>query len=199
GITFCRCGQKMYVPSNSPKYICWECRNKIPVTDLDAVFHEQLKSFVFSPTEVAGYLNKADEAYGEREAELATLERDKQGVLREMDEVMKLYLSGQISQEAVGRQYGPLEKRLKQIEDRIPEVEGELDFLKIQRISSDEILSEAKDLYNRWPDLERDERRRVIEQITDRITIGKDEVHIDLAYLPSPSKILATKASNLCR
>ncbi|HVO79042.1 MAG TPA: hypothetical protein VMT39_03430, partial [Candidatus Bathyarchaeia archaeon] len=131
--------------------------------------------------------------------ELATLERDKQGVLREMDEVMKLYLSGQISQEAVGRQYGPLEKRLKQIEDRIPEVEGELDFLKIQRISSDEILSEAKDLYNRWPDLERDERRRVIEQITDRITIGKDEVHIDLAYLPSPSKILATKASNLCR
>lgn len=45
GIVFCQCGGKMNVPSNSPKYVCENCRHKIGTFDLEVIFQEQLKQF----------------------------------------------------------------------------------------------------------------------------------------------------------
>ena len=44
GLAFCTCGQKMYVKANSPKYVCKKCRTKIPVVDLEAIFHDELSN-----------------------------------------------------------------------------------------------------------------------------------------------------------
>jgi site-specific DNA recombinase len=43
GYVFCACGSKMYVPSNSEKYICSECRQKIPEDDLEAIVLNQFR------------------------------------------------------------------------------------------------------------------------------------------------------------
>jgi site-specific DNA recombinase len=37
GLLYCGCGQRMYVFSRSPKYVCPKCRNKITVEDIDGV------------------------------------------------------------------------------------------------------------------------------------------------------------------
>jgi len=196
GIVFCHCGNKMYVPSNSPKYTCYKCRNKISTDDLEEVFHHQLKSFFFSPSEISSYLNKADQVIKEKEELLRTLAEEERKTKQEMDKTYRLYIDDQITGESFGIRYKPLEERLKQIEDKLPELQGEIDFLKIKYLSSDQILKEAKDLYSRWPKLNDEEKRKIVENITEKIVIGTDDVIINLAYLPSPSEMMASKQRN---
>jgi len=203
GFAYCSCGSKMRVPSNSPKYICPHCRNKIPIVDLEGVFHEQLKSFFFSPEEVAEYLSQADHVLKEKKELIDVLEAERKRITKEMEKVYDLYMADQMTKDGFGKKYKPLETRLRQVEDQIPEVQAEADFLKIRYLSSDEMLSAARDLYARWPELESQEKRNIVESITEKITVGTDEVVIDLCYLPSitsngnPSKLMATKQQNL--
>jgi site-specific DNA recombinase len=195
GFAYCTCGTKMYVPSNTPKYVCYGCRNKIPVLDLESVFHEQLRSFSLSPEDVANYLNQADQTIKEKQELLQNLEREQKRVQAEMDKIMQLYLADELSVSGFGIRNRPLEERQKQIADQIPELQGEIDFLKISYLSSDQIISEAANLYSRWPELDQSEKRQIIENITERVTVGKNEISIDLIYFPSASPVAASASA----
>ncbi len=185
GLTYCACGKKMYKLSDTPKYGCLGCRNKIGTEDLEEVFREQLRAFFLSPDEFANQLAGADKTIQEKQDLLKTLQ-DEEGKLRaSMDKVMKLYLSNELSQQGFGREYQPLEERLSQLEQTIPELQAEIDFLKVQYLSMDEVFSEAKDLYSGWQNFSPEEKRRIIESTADRITIGKEEVQIQLSYQPA--------------
>jgi len=197
GLAFCICGNKMYVPSNTPKYICHKCRNKIPTVDLDGVFHEQLKSFYFSPSEVVSLIEQSDHIIKEKQELLEVLEREQQKLGQEMDKVYRLYIDDKLSPEGFGKRNRPLEERYKQLENQIPQLQGEVDFLKIQYLSRDQVLTEAKDFYSRWPDFTFEEKRKIVETLTEKIVIGKDDVTINLCYLPNYSEMIATKQRNV--
>lgn len=190
GLTFCACdtNTKMYVPSNSPKYVCSKCRNKVPIDDLDAIFHEQLRTLFFSPSEIAAYLREGEEAMAEKERLLAVQSGERSKIKREIDRLYDLYDSEAISKSGFGEKYHPLNERLEQIEDELPALQAQLDVLKIHYLSSDEIISEARDLYARWDTLSRDEKRAIVEAITESIVVGKEEIVINLHYLPSTSE-----------
>ncbi len=197
GVTYCHCGSKMYRHTNIGKYICHKCQNKIPAEALEAVFHEQLRTFVFSPDEITQYLDGAFQGIQEKEELLQTLEREKKKVEVEMDAMMNLYLAGEIKKEGFGKRYGPLEDRIEQIDKQLPALQGEIDFLRIQQLSSDQVVEEAKDFYSHWQELSEGEKREVVESITDSIVVGTDEVEINLCYLPSTPELMTTWRHNL--
>ncbi len=197
GLVHCHCGGKMSVPSNSPKYICPKCRNKIPTDDLEAVFQEQLKAFVFSPGDIAEYLTEADEEMQKKEELLGVLEQEHEKLTREMDRVMKLYLADQISKDGFGREYRPMEERRAQLEDQIPTLQGELDFFRIQHLSRDEVVAESQDLASRWSDLTQEEKRELVENITERIVVGADDIQIEVFHLPFVGKTVAERQRDL--
>jgi len=188
GYAFCSCGNKMYVPSNNPKYTCYKCHNKIEAPVLESIFHEQLTNFFLSPDEIRRHLDTAHIAIKGKEELLKTLSSEQTKIKQEMDRLIRLHLDGEIPKEGFGRHYQPLEERNIQIEAQIPELQGEIDFLKIQFLSSDQIFHEARNLYDRWSDFAPEEKRGIIETITENIIIDKSDITINLQYLPTPHK-----------
>ena len=69
----------------------------------------------------------------------------------------KLFLDDELTSEGFGRIYRPLEERLKGMDEELPRLQGEVDFLKVQFLARDEILSGARDLYGRWDSLTKDD------------------------------------------
>lgn len=186
GVTYCACGPKMYVPSDSPKYTCQKCRNKIPVGDLEAVFHEQIKNFLFSDDEIAAHLERANNIIKQKAELLQVLEAERKKLITEVDKIYDLYQSNMIDKHGFGAKYKPLSERQQQLEEEIPQLQAELDVLKISHLSDEETVAEARDLYSRWPTLPAEEKRQIVEAITEKIVVGKEEVEINLYYAPPP-------------
>ena len=195
GFAYCICGNKMYKPSNTEKYVCFKCKNKIPVTDLENVYQEQLKSFFLSSTDITKCLEDVDQNIKQKQDLLESLIKEQQKIRREMDVVFRLYMNSKLSADGFALRNGPLEERLKQVEEQIPQLQGELDYLKIQYLSRDQILTEARDIYTRWPELQREEKRTIIEHTLDRIVVGKDDISFELRYVPPSSDMVPWQRS----
>ena len=106
-----------------------------------------------------------------------------------MEELIKLHLKGQIPTEGFGKFYNPLDIQLKQIEAAIPKLQAEIDFLKIECLNSNQMQSEAQTLYDRWPKLEYESKRFIVEEITQNILISNEEIRIRFNYTPYISHI----------
>ena len=189
----CACGSKMYVRSNSPKYVCRKCYNKIPVVDLDAIFHEELRGFFSNHERIAGHLEAANRNLVEKQALLAVHERTIAKVRDEMARTHRLYLDGAITIQGFGTFYKPAEEQLNQLVAELPKLQAEVDFLKVNSLSADEVLAEALTLHDRWPTLATEDRRKIAESIVEKMVIGDGEIDITFSYLPSSEDMTKTQ------
>ncbi|HEY4321923.1 MAG TPA: recombinase family protein [Gemmatimonadales bacterium] len=193
---YCECGQRLKVSYKSDKYSCKSCGIKVVMTDLEEVFRDQLRGFLLSPDQVANYLERADATLVERRALAQSMQTDVDALRNEMRKTHRLYLDGELSAKGFGDLYRPLEARVARFDTELPEVQAAADFLSVQLLSSEEMFSGARDLYARWDSLAFEEKRAIVENLVERITVGKDEVTIDLASSPASLSNRSNSATN---
>lgn len=178
GYMYCSCGGKMYVLSNSRKYVCNDCKNKIAIDDIESIYHNQLTQFFLSSEEQAQFAQSAERAIHEQQTLIDTLRRELKKCEREMEKLYLLYLKDEISPEGFGERNRPLEERQAQLREELPRREGQLDKLKSDMLSRDVMVSEGRELFDEWDGYSLDKKKQIIEAITDSIVISDDTVSI---------------------
>ena len=196
GFVYCACGEKMYVRSNTPKYVCMACRTKIPIVDLDHIFQGQLEDFTLSPEAIEAYLAQGSEAVTEKEELLDALFRERERLTKEAEKLYRLYQEDGLTVQGFRERHRPLEERLTGLGTEIPRLQGEIDFLMIRTTMEGEIVGRTRDLAEEWPQMETALKRTVVETLVERITVGKDTVEIDLIALPPLREMMANGPSS---
>lgn len=195
GFITCHCGRKMYVYHVAPVYYCKGCKNKIAVDDIDQIFMMKLKTFLME-TNLTDYLEESDHEVKEKERLLKLAKAERLKLSNKMDELVNMRLTQELSRDAFTQHYRPLEEQLKQIEDNVPKLEAEIDFRKVNLISSDTIMEQAKKLFEDWSDFPFEEKRAIVETITEKIVIGKNDITISLSYIPETPSYLNSGTSS---
>src|SRR5581483_5991061 len=54
-------------------------------------------------------------------------------------------------------------------------------------------VADSQDLASRWSNLTRDEKRELVENITERIVVGDDDIQIEVFHLPFVGKTVAER------
>lgn len=186
GVAICMCGNKMYVPSKSKKYTCVSCKNKIPVDTLEAIFQSKLSSFLSSPEDMRAAFADSDVELQRQQELLDAATREVATVTKEMDKLYRLYQDDGISRAGFKERYQPLEERQGQLRAELPRLEAQIDVLRVRNLSSSEIVDEAASLYRRWHELPFKDRRAIVEAVVSQITVGTEDVAIDLISSTRP-------------
>ena len=198
GLVFCECGKKMYVGPNTPKYVCTGCRNKIPMVDLEEVFVGEIHDVFSNKAKLAEQISATERNLADKEKMLTTHRQEIERVREEMAKTHRLYLDGHIVLADFGGYHKPLADRLTQLQTELPKLEAELDYFKVRSVSADAVQVEADTLYNNWPQLPDENKRRIIEGIVERIEIKKDRPEIEITFSSTaPSEDMTTNQQSL--
>jgi len=181
------CNKKMYVfhSSKFPTYRCPGCKNRIVAQDIEEIYHDQLKTFLLTGMSNSEYLEKLDSELQERENLLSIILSERESLNKKMDHFINMRMNNELSKEVFAEKYRPMEERLIQLNNQLPEMQAEIDFLKIQHRSSDVILNDAQNLYNDWNSMSFEQKRYMVETITNEIAVGTEDIRIHLKHVPT--------------
>ncbi|MFB9841120.1 recombinase family protein [Mucilaginibacter ginsenosidivorans] len=194
GFVKCSCGTTMYVYQSSKNYACKRCKTRISVADIDEIYQVYLKEYL-SGINREDYLRQSDQQLQEKKQLLEVTVKERTKLAKRITELVDLRLDGSLTKERYTEQYTPLEERMQQLDVIIPELEAEIDVRNIQLISSDVVLTDAKTLYDEWGSMSLDQKRAIVEVITSKVEITKQDITITLAYATPPSSKSREKVS----
>jgi site-specific DNA recombinase len=189
GLVMCGdCNRKMYVMKYDgmkvPRYACRECKTKINEDVLLEQFKEALKCMVVTPEQLQAVKDADESNIKAKEGQLENLRNELKAINKKIDNLLDLYSEGGLDRAVFAEKIKALQERKQQIETEIPRLEGEIAFLKTSELGKDYLLTRATTLYAIWDTLTVEDRVRLVREIVNSVVVKKDEVVLELFYLP---------------
>jgi len=174
---YCGCESRMSVHSGNDFYRCTKkgCNNKIRRELIENIYKEQLLNYVQDKDKIAEYLKLSDSSLSDKKQLLETRIKKKDELDTRIEKVISLHVDGQISKEAFSQYHDEPYKQLQNIKNEILKLETEIQSVSMQKDSINVVMDEAINLYNNWDSFDQSQKRRLVEMITERMTIGTDD------------------------
>lgn len=181
GFVFCGCGSRMYTRYNSENYVCHNhCGNRIRKEDLEEIFRSELHNYTVSKDKVEDYFKRLKVVLKDREKELQKLRKEKEKLDKHIESLLILHSEGKIPTESFHTYHQKPYDQIVQIQERIQELERDISMNNDSKETTNEVLDLAKNLYEKWVHLSHQEKREIIETITEKIIVSSNEIDIHL-------------------
>jgi site-specific DNA recombinase len=181
GYIYCHCGSKMYTHNKTKNYFCDKrCGNKVNRDDLEEIFQSQLHSYTVTQKEVQNYETNISAIIQQKEREHSKLLKRHDTLEKKIQKLLDLHLEGQIPTESFKEYHDKPYEQLQQVKEHMLEIENEKTLLEKQKLGAKETISNAINLYQSWNTLDRNQKRQVIETVVNRITVGEQDISIQL-------------------
>lgn len=189
GILFCKCGGRMNPATSSPKYACAQCGNRIPVSDLEGLFLDEVTSFLQERKKAASdILSAPPELTAERRLFEQTQNRAQQ-IDEEIAKTERLYMDSRISVERFEALHRPLEDERRAIQRKLGTIKAKLARLEAKQPASESNAPFTPAmLKKRWPGISMGLRREIVRSFVHRIIVSADEIEFSYRFRDSSER-----------
>ncbi len=185
----CKKGHKMSIKSKSKRYTCSKCKYGIGKDDLEEVFLTRLKQFLISDQELAEYNKSNLQELRIKSDEIEFAENDMKKLDDKLEHLIDLNIQGEIPTKGFKKHYEPIYLRKESLEINIKDLKRELEQLQQAKSSFDVIASKSLDFYNNWENLDRGEKRSIVESITNEIIFDNRSLNFKLKQIAPLSSL----------
>jgi len=187
GKLVCTCGTKMYVDPYKgmaiPRYRCRSCHNKLDEDIIEQHFLTVLNQLIVQPQELTAEQD-LDGSRTEREERLELLRRELRRIDTRIDALVDLVADNSIDRATFTERFLPLKERKESIQEEIPRVQAEIDHLKTSTATREYLIDQATTFARMWPILNEEERRKLVDELVERIELQQEKLHFVLTYKP---------------
>ena len=184
GLLRCHCGTKMYTYKSTSSYRCKDCKNKIAINVIEDIYASQLKEFLTSSGDIDSVIEQTQAYTESKHSELKALSQQHKKTVSNMEKYEQMLLDDSIEKGRFKELHAPLYNQSQALSQSIEELKAEIELLRNADFSAKKVLSAGKDLSESWNSLSKENKRNLVESITEEIEVSEDSIDISFTYLP---------------
>ena len=184
GLLRCSCGSKMYAYYyKGVHYSCKKCRLKLTEPVLTQHLKDGLQQISIHPEQLMHSTEQEDLQIQEKEILLTNMRQELSRIPNKTESL--IYRQKNLSDEDFKKLYASLKETDRQLQTQIPQVEQEVDHLKMTKHGRQQLLTHVTDLSTLWDSFNEDTRIKLIKELVNKVTVSRNLLTFEYFYLPN--------------